>query len=85
MKKQKKPIRFKNENEEFNFWSKMDSTEYIDRSTICKARFPDLKPTSIPIYIRLPVSLLERIKIKAHKCDMPYQSLIKLIIANSLK
>lgn len=85
MKKAKKPIRFKNEDEEFDFWARADSTQYINKDSVCKGRFPNLKTTSMPIYIRVPVSLLERVKIKAHSYDMPYQSLIKLLIAEGLK
>lgn len=85
MKKEKKPIRFKNENEEFEFWSKAESTQYLDRSTARLGLFPNLKPTSKSIPIRLPVSLLDRLTIKAHKYGMPYQSLLKLLIARGLE
>ncbi len=85
MKKQKKLIQFKDENEEFNFWSKTDSTKYIDKSTLVRGYFPDLKPTTRAIPLRLPVYLIEKIKILAHKLDMPYQSLIKMILNREIE
>jgi predicted DNA binding CopG/RHH family protein len=80
MKKLKKIPQFKSEKEERKFWQKVDSTEYVDYSKLEKATFPNLKLTSRPITIRLPQSLLTRIKIKANKMDIPYQSLIKKIL-----
>jgi predicted DNA binding CopG/RHH family protein len=80
MKKIKKIPQFKSEKEERKFWQKVDSTEYVDYSKLEKASFPNLKLTSRPITIRLPQSLLTRIKIKANKMDIPYQSLIKKIL-----
>lgn len=85
MKKQKKLLKFKNEKEEFDFWSKAESTEYIDRTTVREGLFPNLKPTSRAIPLRLPASLLDRLMVKAHKCGMPYQSLLKLLVAKGLK
>lgn len=85
MKKQKKPLNFKNEKEEFDFWSKAESTEYIDRTTARIGLFPNLKPTSRAIPLRLPVSLLDRLMVKAHKCGIPYQSLLKLLVVKGLK
>jgi len=81
MKQKLKRIpKFKSEKEERKFWQKVDSTEYIDYSKIEKISFPNLKLTSKPITIRLPQSLIERVKIEAHKRDIPYQSLIKHIL-----
>ncbi len=68
---------FTTEKEEREFWQIHDSTEYVDYSMAKRIRFPNLKLTSRPITIRLPVSLIERLKIKAHQQDIPYQSLIK--------
>ncbi|MCL4338509.1 BrnA antitoxin family protein [Patescibacteria group bacterium] len=84
MKKLKKIPYFKSEQEERKFWQKVDSTGYVDYSRLEKARFPNLKLTSKPITIRLPVSLLERVKIKANRLDIPYQSYIKQLIARGL-
>lgn len=76
-----KPIpKFKSEKEEREFWQRVDSTEYVDYSRAVRARFPNLKLTSRPITIRLPQSLIERIKLKARRFDLPYQSFIKQLL-----
>ena len=84
MKKLKNIPHFESEAEERKFWQTHDSTEYVDYSNAVRVRFPNLKLTSRPITIRLPESLIERVKIKAHKMDIPYQSLIKQLIYNGL-
>jgi len=84
MKKLKKIPYFKTEKEERNFWQKADSTEYVDYSKAVRVRFPNLKLTSKPITIRLPISLLERVKVKANRLDIPYQSYIKQLITQGL-
>lgn len=71
---------FKNEAEERNFWQTHDSTDYVDYSSAKNVKFPNLKLTSKPITIRLPQVLIERLKIKANKMDVPYQALIKKLI-----
>jgi predicted DNA binding CopG/RHH family protein len=77
--KKLKPIpQFANEDEERDFWGSHDSTEYLDLSKAVHLRFPNLKPSTQTISIRLPLSLLEDIKIAANKRDVPYQSLIKV-------
>ena len=73
----KMPIRFRNEAEEARFWSKNNTLDYIRPGSVRRAMFPALKPTSRPVPLRLPVGLLDRIKVMAHKRDIPYQSLIK--------
>ena len=80
MKKFKPIPRFKSEKEEREFWQRVDSTEYVDYSRAVRARFPNLKLTSRPVTIRLPQSLLERIKLKARRFDLPYQSFIKQVL-----
>jgi len=74
------------EKEERDFWGAKgrDSTEYLDWSKARLARFPNLKPSSRAISLRLPVSLLERIKLEANKRDVPYQSLIKVWLAEKV-
>ena len=80
-----KPIpKFKTEAEEREFWETHDSTEYIDWSKAVRARFPNLKPSTQSISLRLPISLLESIRIEANKRDVPYQSLIKIWLAEKL-
>lgn len=84
MSKLKKIPKFKNEDEERAFWEKHDSTEYVDWSKAKHATFPNLKPSTKTISLRLPQSLLDRIKIEANKRDMPYQSLIKVWLAEDV-
>lgn len=80
MKKLKKMPLLKTENDVFDFWSRHDSTDYVDWSKTKKAVFPNLKPTSRLISIRFPVSDLNRIKAFAQRYDIPYQTLIKKIV-----
>ena len=80
-RKPKAPPRFASEAEERAFWERADSTDHLDWSKAERVRLPNLKPTTTAISLRLPVGLLERIKIAANKRDMPYQSLIKAWLA----
>ena len=75
---------FENEAEERAFWESHDSTNYVDWSKVQPARFPNLKPSSKSISLRLPLDLLERIKIAANKRDVPYQSLIKIWLSDKV-
>ena len=84
MSKLKKIPDFKNEEEEIEFWSNHDSTEYVDYSKGKKALFPNLKPTTRTISIRLPVYLIEELKMLANKRDIPYQSLLKIFLAEKV-
>ena len=77
MKKKLKLPKFKNEDEERDFWSKIDLSEYFEPSDFVPVSFPNLKPTSRSISIRLPEYLLDRIKERANEINIPYQSLIK--------
>ena len=77
MKKPLKLPRFKNEDEERKFWGKLDLSAHYERSDFERIGFPNLKPTSRPISIRIPEYLLNRIKEKANEINIPYQSLIK--------
>jgi predicted DNA binding CopG/RHH family protein len=86
MNKQLKPIpKFKNEQTEDAFWQQADSTEYIDYTQLKPVQFPNLKLTSKLITIRLPQSLIDRLKITAHQMDIPYQSLIKQLLFHGLQ
>lgn len=80
MKKLKKIPKFKSEKEERKFWQKVDSTEYVDYSKMENWQFPNLQLSSKPITIRLPQSLINRLKVKANQMDIPYQSLIKQLL-----
>ena len=85
MKTLKKIPKFKNEQEESHFWSHNDSTEYIDFSKANKFNAANLKPSTKSISIRLPESLLQRLKTIANKKDIPYQSLIKVYLAEKIR
>ncbi|MSO93741.1 MAG: hypothetical protein EXQ86_10125 [Rhodospirillales bacterium] len=85
MRKKVKPVpRFRSEEEERRFWETHDSADYVDWSKAERVRFPNLKPSSTSISLRLPTGLLERIKTAANKKDVPYQSLIKIWLAEKL-
>lgn len=77
MKKPLKLPKFKNEDEERQFWWNLDLSEYYDSSDFERISFPNLKPTSRSISIRIPEYLLNRVKEKANEINIPYQSLIK--------
>jgi len=85
MKNIKSIPKFENENKEREFWAKNDSTEYIDWSKADKAIFPNLKLTTESISLRLPSSLLVRIKQLANEKDVPYQSLMKVFLSERVK
>jgi len=79
MNKKLKPMpKFRNEAEERKFWETHDSGDFIDWQKAQRQRLPNLKPSTTSISLRLPVTLLERIKVAANKRDVPYQSLIKI-------
>lgn len=84
-KKLKAIPKFKNEDEEAEFWNTHDSTDYLDWSKFQRVRFPNLKPTSTSISIRLPSYMISELKVKANRLDIPYQTLIKQAIAEKLK
>lgn len=85
MSKLKKIPNFKTEDEERKFWSKHDSTEYIDYSKAKRTLFPNLKPSTKSISIRLPESLIEKLKVLANERDVPYQSLLKIFLAERVE
>jgi predicted DNA binding CopG/RHH family protein len=76
--------KFRSEAEERAFWESHDTADYFDLSKAQRARFPNLKLSTTAISLRLPQGLLERIKIAANKRDVPYQSLIKVWLAEKL-
>jgi len=81
-KKYKLIPRFKNEDQEREFWATHDSTDYIDWSQAKRAVFPNLKPSTESISLRLPQFLLARIKQLANAKDVPYQSLMKVFLSD---
>ncbi|MHB1390118.1 MAG: BrnA antitoxin family protein [Thermoleophilia bacterium] len=81
----KKIPKFKSEKEEQEFWAKADSTQYIDWKKGKKMVLPDLKPSLKTISLRLPESMLEELKLLANKRDVPYQSLLKMYLAERIE
>ncbi|MGB7582267.1 MAG: BrnA antitoxin family protein [Sedimentisphaerales bacterium] len=77
--------KFKSENKERSFWARHDSTEFIDWKKAKKVVLPNLKPSVKTISIRLPEMMLEELKLLANKRDIPYQSLLKIFLADRLK
>ncbi len=84
MKKLKNIPVFKNEEEEREFWSENDSTEFLDWNKSEKVILPKLKPTTKTISLRLPEHILDEIKMIAGKRDVPYQSLIKIFLKDRI-
>jgi predicted DNA binding CopG/RHH family protein len=80
-KKLKTVPKFQTEAEERAFWESHDTADYFDLSKAQRARFPNLKLSTTAISLRLPQGLLDRIKVAANKRDVPYQSLIKVWLA----
>ena len=76
---------FKNDEEERTFWETHDTTEYFDTSKVKKVRFPNLKKTTKSISIRLPVDMIDELKVRANSIDVPYQSFIKMLLKDGLK
>ena len=86
LKKKLKPIpKFKNEDEERDFWAKTDSSEYFDWDNPVKLDLSKLKPTTETISLRLPGYLLMRLKEIANSRDVPYQSLMKIFLAERVE
>jgi predicted DNA binding CopG/RHH family protein len=86
MQKTNKRIpKFKNEDKERRFWATHSALDYFDAAKPRKASFPNLKPSVKSISIRLPGDMLETLKILANKRDVPYQSLLKMFLAERIK
>lgn len=86
MRKPKRALKripaFRTEDEECEFWATHDSTEYVDWSKARVVRFPNLRPSSTAISVRLPDTLLTELKLLANERDVPYQSLLKVYLAD---
>jgi hypothetical protein len=76
---------FKNENDERNFWSTADSTEYVDWPAGKRRKLVHLKPSLRTISLRLPVSMIEDLKVLANRRDVPYKSLLKVFLAERME
>ncbi len=85
VKKNKSLPKFKSEDQEREFWSRSDSTEYIDWSGARPLVLPNLKPSLKTISLRLPEHMLAELKLLANKKDVPYQSLLKVFLAERLE
>ena len=86
MKNLKKKIpRFRTEAEERKFWSKHDSTEYVDWKKGKRTILPNLKPSVKTISLRLPEAMLEELKLLANQRDIPYQSLMKMFLSEKIR
>lgn len=87
MRKLKKKVipKFKSEAHERAFWSSHDSSDYVDWTKAQRALLPNLKPSVRTISLRLPEPLIARLKMLANKRDVPYQSLLKVLLAERLK
>jgi len=81
----KKIPRFENEEKERDFWAEQDSTDYVDWSKSERATFPRLKPSTKTISVRLPETLLDDLRYIANKKDVPYQSLLKIYLAERVE
>jgi predicted DNA binding CopG/RHH family protein len=81
-----KPIpTFAAEDAERVFWDSVDSTEYVDWDKVARVRLPELKPSTTTISLRLPEGMLEELKILANERDVPYQSLLKVFLAERIR
>lgn len=76
--------RFESEEEEREFWAEHDSVDYVDWSRARRVVLPELKPSTRTISLRLPEMMLEEIKLLANRRDVPYQSLIKVFLAERI-
>ncbi len=81
----KKIPKFKNEDEERAFWAIHDSTEFVDWKKAKRTLLPNLKPSVKTISLRLPKAMLEELKLLANKRDVPYQSLVKIFLAERIE
>ncbi len=82
--KNKRP-KFKNEEQELAFWATHSSTDYIDWRRAKRVTLPKLKPSLKTISLRLPESIIEELKLLANKQDVPYQSLLKIFLAERIE
>jgi len=84
MKKKLILPKFKNEDAERSFWAKIDLSDYYEPSDMVPVSFPNLKPTSRPISLRIPEYIIDRVKEKANAINIPYQSLMKIYIEKGI-
>lgn len=75
------PVEFRTEDEEREFWAEHDVVDYFDWESSVEGSFPSLKPSTQTISLRLPQPLLDELKTMANERDVPYQSLLKIFLA----
>jgi predicted DNA binding CopG/RHH family protein len=84
-KKKKRVPKFRSEDQERDFWAGADSTDYVEWEDAKRVVLPGLKPTQKTISLRLPAMMLAELKRLANKRDVPYQSLLKIFLAERLE
>lgn len=78
------PPRFRSEEEEREYWAEHDVVDFFDWENSVRGSFPNLKPSTVTISLRLPQSLLDELKTLANERDVPYQSLLKVFLAERI-
>jgi predicted DNA binding CopG/RHH family protein len=76
---------FENEDDERQFWATHDAADFFEWDRAVQPSFPNLKPSTESISLRLPVSMLDELKALANKRDVPYQSLMKIFLAEQIR
>jgi predicted DNA binding CopG/RHH family protein len=76
---------FKSQDEERDYWASHDSTEHVDWSAARRVLLPNLKPSLKIISVRLPQSMIDELKVLANRRDVPYQSLMKMFLAERIE
>ncbi len=79
------PPTFASETEEREYWQEHDTVDHVEWSTAQRVRLPNLKPSTTTISLRLPAGMLEELKVLANQRDVPYQSLLKVFLAERLQ
>lgn len=84
-KTRRKIPKFESEDQEREFWASHDSTDYLNWQQARRVKLSNLRPTTRTISIRLPEAMIERLKVLANKRDVPYQSLLKMFVADRIE
>lgn len=84
-KAKKRVPRHRSEETERDFWAVAESSDYVDWRKARRVAFPDLRPSTRTISLRLPEALLADLRILANRQDVPYQSLLKIFLAERIR
>ncbi|MGA9115722.1 MAG: BrnA antitoxin family protein [Bacteroidota bacterium] len=84
MKRCRRIPKFTSEDDERKFWARRESSDYVDYRRSVQPSFPNLKPTTRTISIRIPESLLDSIRVLANRADVPYQSMMKILLSEKV-